>query len=83
MYLAGDTIIGVQNLAGPGRVIRLDLAPGHARVVARRVLAATHPALDAPTTGAIAADGFYLLANSQIHSAKPPAPVIILRVPMP
>jgi sugar lactone lactonase YvrE len=82
LYVAGDELIGVQNLAGVGRLIALPLAPGRAGVTGRRVLLADHPVLDAPTTAAIAPDGVYLLASSQIRSKRPDGPIIVLRVPL-
>ena len=79
MYLAGDQLIGVQNLVGQGRVVAFALAAGHARVTGRRVLASSHPALDTPTTGALAPGGLYLLANARVRG---PTPSIVLRVPL-
>lgn len=82
MYLDGDRLVGVQNLAGVGRLLAFRLTADRAGVTGRRVLLADHPSLDAPTTAAIAPDGVYLLANSQIRSKRPPAPVVVLRVPL-
>jgi sugar lactone lactonase YvrE len=83
LYLAGDWLIGVQNLAGPGRVVAWRLDRAHREVVERRVLVSAHPAFAVPTTGALARGALYLLANSTINGANREQPPIVLKVPLP
>ncbi|HEX8171571.1 MAG TPA: hypothetical protein VF824_13620 [Thermoanaerobaculia bacterium] len=72
LYRRGDTLIGVQNITTPGRVIAATLdANGTAVTAARTLLSHHHPALQEPTTGAIAGDRFLLLANSFVARMRP------------
>lgn len=65
LYRHGDWLIGVQNHTQPGRVLALRLSADGGRIVeARTLLSHHHPALDVPTTGALADGRFLLLANS-------------------
>lgn len=90
LYFHGGALIGVENGSGPGRVMRLVLAPTLDRVVRTEVLEAAHPLANIPTTGALARGALYLIANSQLHAfrgERPPArdqlePVHVVRVPL-
>jgi len=65
LYQWQGMLIGVQNVTTPGRVIALALARDGESVTQVRTLLSHHqPGLGEPTTGAIAPDGFYLLANT-------------------
>ena len=92
LYARGGTLIAVQNVTNPGRVIELALDPAGTRVTGVRTLVSHHhPALDEPTTGAVAGDRFLLLAATGIRQLQPdgtiadpqevPEPVV-LEVPL-
>ncbi|HEU4533127.1 MAG TPA: hypothetical protein VFS00_03380, partial [Polyangiaceae bacterium] len=69
--LRGRTLVGVQNALGAPRVVRAELDAGATAVVSARVLEAASPAFDVPTTGAVAGDAFYVIANSQLRAHGP------------
>lgn len=85
-------LVGVQNVTNPGRVVRIALGEGGTRITGLAVLQSHHhPALDEPTTGAIAGDALHLVANSQmgrlrsdgsLEGAAPLAPPVVLAVPL-
>jgi len=65
LYQWQGMLIGVENVTNPGRVIAMTLAnDGLSIDRVRTLLSHHHAALDEPTTGAIAPDGFYLLART-------------------
>lgn len=67
LYQWQGQLIGVQNLTNPGRVIAISLGRDGERITrVQTLLSHHHNALDLPTTGAVAADGFYLLAATGI-----------------
>ncbi|HYG98685.1 MAG TPA: SMP-30/gluconolactonase/LRE family protein [Terriglobales bacterium] len=66
MYLRGRSIIAVQNGLGPGRIMRYELSPGLDRVEKAVVLESRNPKFKIPTTGALAGDHFYFIANAQV-----------------
>jgi streptogramin lyase len=93
MYWWRGWILGVQNVTSPGRVIAAKLADDGVTVTEVRTLQSHHhPLFETPTTGAIAADGFHVLARTQlflydsvkghaeVSKRKPPA---VIRVPLP
>ena len=89
LYFHRGSLIGVQNDVHPGRVVRYALSPGLDSVEREDVLQSYHPRFEIPTTGAIAGEGFYLLANPQLAKRSegriivPPEqlnPVVVLRV---
>jgi hypothetical protein len=89
LYFHEGSLVGVQNDVHPGRVVRYWLSPGLDSIVRAEVLQSYHPRFAQPTTGAIAGDGFYLLANPQLAKLRPDwttvpleqlDPVVILRV---
>jgi hypothetical protein len=93
LYEWQGSLVGVQNITTPGRVIYMDLSPDGATITRVRTLVSHHhAALDEPTTGAPSELGFYLLAatgvahfNRQGKLERPesiPRPVI-LKVPLP
>src|SRR5262249_42605905 len=82
LYLAGDWLVGVQNIVGTARVLAWRLDTAHAKVVARRVLAVAMGAFEVPTTGAVVGTVFYLLANSNLNGAHPQDPPIVLQMPL-
>ena len=93
LYAWQGELIGVQNLTNPGRVIVISLGKdGESITKVRTLLSHHHNALYEPTTGAIGADAFYLLAatgvthfDRQGRIDRPdslPTPTV-LKVPLP
>ncbi len=89
LYAYEGDLVGILNPVRPARVVRLRLAEGEPRVVAQELLVTRHPAFDIPTTGAVAHDSLWLIANSQMRSLGPDGraldasdlrPIDILRV---
>jgi hypothetical protein len=67
LYWYAGKLIGVQNATNPGRVIEIALDDSRTQVTrVRTLLSHHHPALNEPTTGAVAGDRFLVLANSYI-----------------
>jgi DNA-binding beta-propeller fold protein YncE len=67
LYWHDGTLIGVQNVTTPARVIRLRLAADGRTVTAVETLQSHHQAaFDEPTTAAIAPGGLYVLARTQV-----------------
>jgi len=65
LYRYADDLIVVQNGIRPHRIVRLRLADRGGRVRRAEVLAANRKEFDEPTLGAVVADDFYFVANSQ------------------
>lgn len=61
-------LIGIQNGVGRPRVIRIGLNDTRDAVTEVKVLEASNPEFDEPTTGAIADGAFYFLANPQLRA---------------
>ena len=85
LYRRGDTLYAVQNLTYPGRVLRmhLDEAGG---IGGHEILDVAHPDFDMPTTGAVTAGGFIVIANSQLYKLREGSPgggnpLVIIRYP--
>jgi sugar lactone lactonase YvrE len=67
LYCHRGDLVGIQNVTNPGRVIRIALADQGTRISGITVLQSHHnPEFDEPTTGAIAADTLYVIANSYV-----------------
>jgi len=72
LYTDGNTLIGIQNVTNPGRVIRIHMGKGGKG--AERIetlLSHHHPAIDEPTTGVIVGRSFTLLATTQVARFTP------------
>jgi sugar lactone lactonase YvrE len=93
LYTWQDGLVGVQNTTTPGRVIVMTLAhDGESVTRVQTLLSHHHPVLNEPTTGAVTADGFFLLAATGVthlgrdgrveHPESVPKPAV-LRVPLP
>ncbi len=91
MYWWADGLVAVQNGTGAGRVGRFILSPDRSEVARFEVLEVNHPSFLIPTTGAIAGDALYVIADSQIRSFDaegrifPPErlrPIDVIRVPL-
>lgn len=72
LYVDGTSLIGVQNLTTPGRVVRIHLsADGKSADRIETLLSHHHPALDEPTTGVLVGRTFALLATTQVARFGP------------
>ena len=72
LYADGATLVGIQNVTNPGRVIRLRLrADGDGVGRIETLLSHHHPAIDEPTTGTIVGRTFALLATTQVARYRP------------
>jgi sugar lactone lactonase YvrE len=70
-WYTGD-LVGIQNVTNPGRVIRIVLADQGTRISGITVLQSHHhPEFAEPTTGVIAADALYVIANSYVGHFQP------------
>lgn len=56
-------LIGIQNALGKTRVIRIDPADGNVEI-----LESGNPVFDIPTTGTVAGDDYFFIANSQLRA---------------
>jgi sugar lactone lactonase YvrE len=91
LYFHRGGLLGVQNGAGAGRIVRFELAPALDRVLGVEVLEAGHPSFEIPTTGTLDGDALVYIANSQLRSfdgdkifpAERLRPVSLLRLPLP
>jgi hypothetical protein len=92
LYWHDGDLVGVQNVANPGRVIRVRLGDEGRRIEGVKVLQSHHhPAFDEPTTGAIADGVLHVLANTYVRRFQPDgslkdagslAPPIVIAVPL-
>ncbi len=64
LYLAGQTMIAVQNGTEPERLIRMHLDSGLTSVLSWETLEANWPGLGDPTHGVVVDGQFYFVANS-------------------
>ena len=64
LYLAGRSLIAVQNGTSPARIIRMQLDSSLVRIESFEVLESNSPELGVPTHGVVVGDRFYFLANS-------------------
>jgi len=85
-------LIGVQNGTRPHRVTLFALTPALDRVTGARVLERGNPLFDIPTTGAVAGDAYFFMANTQLRALGPGGvvkepekrkPVVILKLDLP
>ena len=68
LYFHDNSLIAVQNGCIAHRVARFFLNPALDGVLKAEVLERGNPLFDIPTTGAVAGDTFYFIANSQLHN---------------
>jgi hypothetical protein len=64
LYLAGTSLLAVQNGTEPNRVLRLRLDKALSRVLSWDLIESGSPQLGVPTHGVIAEGAFYFLGNS-------------------
>ena len=84
-------LVAIQNGMEPNRVAYFPLAPSLDRVTGERVLERGNKNFEIPTTGAVAGNSFYVIANSQLRSLGPEGvkdpekrkPVVILEIDLP
>jgi len=91
MYRCGAGLLAVQQRLDFAQITRFDLSADGSRVTGARTLERRHPAVRIPTTGAIAGDAFYYLADAQldrlpanggIEPAAEPRDPVVLRLPL-
>jgi sugar lactone lactonase YvrE len=91
IYFHEGSLIAVYNSVGPGRVVRFWLDEDQTAITRAEILECNHPLFAQPTTGALATDGFYFIANSQFarfdpDNQPPPldqlAKIVVLRIPL-
>ena len=61
-----ESLIGIQNVVFPVSINQYYLDPALQQIEKARVLVANHPQFNIPTTGTIAEEWFYFIANSQL-----------------
>jgi sugar lactone lactonase YvrE len=72
LYWRKGDLVGIQNVTNPGRVIRIALADQGTRISGVTVLQSHHhPEFTEPTTGVIAGDALYVIANSYVGHFQP------------
>lgn len=72
LYWHRGDLVGVQNSTNPGRVIRIALADGGARIAGVTVLQSHHhPAFVEPTTGTLVGQSLHVIANSHVLNHQP------------
>ena len=72
LYCHSGDLIGIQNVTNPGRVIRIALGDQGTRISGITVLQSHHDhELAEPTTGAIATDALFIIANSYVGHFQP------------
>lgn len=64
MYLAGRTLIAIQNGTAPERLIRMTLDASLERVLEWETIEANWPGLGDPTHGVVVGEQFYFIAHS-------------------
>jgi sugar lactone lactonase YvrE/dienelactone hydrolase len=67
LYFYRDSLVAVQNLRGPGCVVRLFLNKEGDRVERERVVESFNPLFEIPTTGVLVGDELFYIANSQLR----------------
>jgi hypothetical protein len=76
LYVCGNALIAMQNVAGIDRVAWLDLAPDGMSVVGGKVLEQRHPAARQPTTGVVDGDQFFYVATSDVARQRSAGPLL-------
>jgi sugar lactone lactonase YvrE len=67
LYVNGGSLLGIQNVTNPARIVRMQLADDGKAITRVETLQSHHnPAFDDPTTGAIVGNDFYVLASAQV-----------------
>jgi len=66
LYWWNGSLVGVQNVFNPERIIAIGLSAALDAVTDVRVLESNHALFDVPTTGTTVGSSFYFIANSQL-----------------
>jgi sugar lactone lactonase YvrE len=91
LYLHGKDLIAVQNSAGAERIVRFRLNAALDAIESEEILESRNPLFKIPTTGVVAGEAFFYIANSQLRSLdgkgglKPEVKleeVVVLEVPL-
>jgi hypothetical protein len=69
LYVAGRSLIGVQNGTAPERIVRFPVDEEFTRILGWEVLE-QNPQLGEPTHGVVVGDWFYFVANSGDDRAR-------------
>lgn len=77
LSLHGDALIGIQNALGAPRVIRIDLSSGRVGV-----LESKNEQFEIPTTGAVAGDDYFFIANPGLRAAGKVGDPVMLKLPL-
>lgn len=68
LYFYDNSLIAIQNVTFPVSINRFSLNAAKNAIEKGELLAVNHPDFQVPTTGAIAGDWFYFIANSQLNN---------------
>ena len=71
LYYHQGSLLGILNLAGPGRIVRLTLDDTGTAITRVENLEIGHPLFTVPTTGTLVEGAFFYLANSQLDRRAP------------
>jgi hypothetical protein len=80
LYFHRDNLIAIQNAFMTPRVVRLNLSRDHRSIARFEVLERRNPLFDGVTTGIIAGDDFYYMANIQDEKKTGFNPIHILKI---
>ncbi len=85
LYRRGESLVGIQNAFGVGRVVAMALAPDRDTITVFEVLEIDVPDQRIPTTGAIDGDSLVYITNSQLDRPvhEPSDPIALRRLPLP
>lgn len=68
LYFYNNSFIGIQNVTFPVTINRFYTNDKNDTIEKGELMAANHSSFQVPTTGAIAGDWFYFIANSQLNN---------------
>ncbi len=80
LYFHRDSLIAIQNAFMTPRVVRFHLTRDHRSIARFEVLERRNPLFDGVTTGAVAGDGFFYMANIQDEKKTSFNPIRILKI---
>lgn len=67
LYYYNNSLIAIQNSLQMERVVRMELDKKQNQVVGFTIIERNNPVFDIPTTGVVAGNHFYFIANSQLN----------------
>jgi hypothetical protein len=68
LYTYKNSLIGIQNVADPTSIVRYYFSDSKKMILRASPIMTSHSSFNVPTTGAIAGDWFYFIANSQLDN---------------